>query len=111
MKRIFLAAALLACASAPFAQTAEAPKVPAVEVPKPKCGTQPQYPTSKVELQGESRRRAFERDLKTYQECMMTFIEERKAIMKANQEAATAAVEEFNGFVKKVNEARAAANQ
>ena len=111
MKRIFLAAALLACASTPFAQTAEAPKVPAVEVPKPKCGAQPQFPSSKLELQGESRRRAFDRDLKAYDECMKAFIEERKAIMKANQEATTAAVEEFNAFVKKVNEARAAANQ
>jgi hypothetical protein len=110
MKRIFLAAALLACASTPFAQTAEAPKAPAVEVPKPKCGAQPQYP-SKLELQGESRRRGFERDLKAYQDCMVGFIEEHKAIMKANQEAATAAIEEFNAFVKKLNEARAAANQ
>ena len=111
MKRIFLAAVLFACASTPFAQTAEAPKVPPVEVPKPKCGTQPQHPGKLEGLQSDSRRRAFERDLKAYDECMKTFIEERKAIMKANQEAASAAVEEFNAFVKKVNEARAAANQ
>jgi len=35
---------------------------------------------------------------------MMAFIEERKVVLKANQDAANAAVAEFNARMKRLNE-------
>ncbi len=100
MKRIAVAIALLVCASAPFAQN--------VEVPKPKCEPKPEFP-GRLAMQVESRRRLFERELKTYKDCMTAYLEERKAAANANTTAANAAIEEFNATMKKINAEQEAA--
>jgi hypothetical protein len=102
MKRIALAIAVLACASAPFAQT--------VDVPKPKCEPKPEFP-GRLAMQVDSRRRLFERELKTYKECMTAYLEDRKTASNANLAAGNAAVEEFNATMKKINADQEAARE
>ena len=100
MKRITLAAILLAFATAPLAQV--------VDVPKPKCEPKPEYP-GRLALQTESRRRLFERDVKNYKDCMTAYLEDRKAASSANLAAGNAAVEEYNTTMKKINAEQEAA--
>ena len=96
MKRIFLGAALLLAAGAVAAQSSE--------VPPHKCLQKPKRPGARM-LEEASVRRNFERDVKEYRECMTSYVEERKAAMKANEVAANAAIEEYNATVKALNEA------
>jgi hypothetical protein len=105
MKRILPALAAALFASAAFGQAA-AP----VDIPAHKCEPKPEYP-GRLALQTETRRKAFEREVKNYQECMTKYLDARKAFMKANEEAANAAIAEYNTLMKKINEAQAAANQ
>lgn len=101
MKRIALAAAFLLGAATAFAQS------PA-EVQKPKCEPKPDYP-GRLAMTVDSKRKLFDREMKAYKECVMAYVEERKAAIKANDAAANAAVDEYNGVVKKIQEEQAAA--
>ena len=71
-----------------------------VEQPKPKCEDPGPFP-GRVGMQTEDRRNKFIKGIENYKNCMMGFIEERKAVIKANETAARAAIEEFNGRMKK----------
>ena|ERR1700682_3791294 len=108
MKRFALAATLVLAASAAFAQ-APAP-APAPDVPKAKCEPKPEFP-GRLAMQSDTRRKLFEREFKTYADCMRAYVEERNAAAKANMEAGNAAVTEYNDAAKKVNDAREAAKQ
>jgi hypothetical protein len=101
MKRITLAAILLAAATTPFAQAPEAPKH--------KCEPKPEYP-GRLAMQSDTRRGLFERELKNYQTCMNAYLAERKAVMKANEDNANEAISEYNAVMKKINEDQKAAN-
>ncbi|MGZ5080250.1 MAG: hypothetical protein ACXWHZ_12440 [Usitatibacter sp.] len=103
MKRIALATAFFLGAATAFAQSP-------VEVQKPKCEPKPDYP-GRLGMTVDSKRKVFDRDMKTYKECMMAYIEERKAAIKANDAAANAAVDEYNGLMKKIQEEQNAARQ
>jgi hypothetical protein len=96
MKRIAIAAAFIVGASAAYAQNPG-------DVPKPKCENKPEYP-GRLAMTSDSRRKVFDRDMKAYKECMMAYIEDRKASIKANDAAANAAVDEYNGVMKKIQE-------
>jgi hypothetical protein len=96
MKRIILAAALLACATTPFAQGSE--------TPKPQCDPKPEYP-GRLVMQSDTRAKAFNNDVKKYAECMKKFVADRQAATKENSDAANAAIEEYNGVMKKINAA------
>ena len=132
MKRITLAAALLACAGTPFAQymkpppapprEIEAPKQPAdaprpgvataaprVEVPKHKCEPRPVFPSGASQMAQENRRKNFERDLENYKACMSAYFDERKAMHEMNAALHKGAIEEYNATVKAINEAQEAA--
>ena len=74
-----------------------------IEQPKPKCEDPGPYP-GRVGMQTEDRRNKFIKGVENYRNCMMAFIEERKVVLKANQDAANAAVTEFNARMKKLNE-------
>lgn len=99
MKRFVIAAA--------FALAANVPVVHA-EVPKPKCDPTPEYP-GRLAMQSDNRRKAFERELKTYQECINNYLAERKAAMKAEEDAANKTIADYNDAMKKINEAQKAA--
>ena len=94
MKRILLAAAL--CATSAFA-AAQQPTVPG-----PKCDPKPQRPGESL-LSDPGVRRTFERDVKTYSDCMKKYIEEQKAIALAHHNAANAAIEEYNRTAEAIN--------
>ncbi len=102
MKRILLAASLALFATTPFAQ--------APDVPKHKCEPKPEYP-GRLALQSDTRRSLFEREVKAYQTCMNKYLDERKVVMKANEENANAAIAEYNEVMKKINADQAAANK
>ena len=102
MKRIILAALLVACATTPFAQV--------TDVPKHKCEPKPEYP-GRLAMQSDSRRGLYDREVKAYQACMNAYLDQRKAAMKANEENANAAIAEYNEVMKKLNTDQAAANK
>lgn len=91
MKRTLIAASLLATTAA-FAQQ------PA-DVPKPKCEPKPSYPGMRMREDATAMRN-FKRDHDNYKKCMTDYLEERKVSIKAHENAANAAVEEFNATMK-----------
>jgi hypothetical protein len=103
MKR-FLLAALLSGAASAFAQA------PAAETPKPKCEDPPAYP-GRVGMQTDERRNRFLKAVENYKTCMLAFVDERKAVIKANENAAREAIETFNNRMKQLNEEQAKANE
>lgn len=126
MKRLTLAAALLACPGMPFAveympmttspqveapkQRTEPPKAGAmptvhVEVPKYNCEPKPVFPGGAAMRAMENKRRQYERDIENYKKCMLGYIEERKAMHEANLNMHKAAIEEYNTTMKEINEA------
>jgi hypothetical protein len=102
MKRIILAAALLAVATTPCAQ--------AMDIQKPQCEPKPEYP-GRLVMQSDTRAKIFNNELKKYADCMKKFIADRQAAAKENSEAANAAIEDYNVVVKKVNAAIEEAKQ
>lgn len=100
MKHVFLATALLAACATASAQQA-------VEVPKAKCEPVPQMP-SRVMMADKMVRRTFDNDLKAYKECMTGYLDQRKAVISANTEAANATINDFNAVMKTLNEASGA---
>lgn len=101
MKRIILATGLAALCAVAFAQAPEGAKKP--EIAKPSCSPTPEYPGGEG-MRADVKRRSFERDLKAYRECMLGYIEERKANATANMDAANSAINEYNTVMKKINE-------
>ena len=99
MKSTLLSAAVLAAVSitAAPAVLAQAP-----EVPKLKCD-KPEYP-GRLRMQSDNARKVFERDMKSYKDCITGYIDQRKAAIEANQAAAQAAVDEHNTVMKKVQD-------
>src|SRR5436190_24341372 len=97
MKRILPALAAALFASAAFGQA-----TPPTDVPAHKCEPKPEYP-GRLGMQSDIRRKAFERDVKNYQDCMNKDLESRKVAMKANEDAANSAIAEYNALMKKIN--------
>ena len=101
MKRLALAATLIATAGLAFAQ-AEAPKAaPAPDLPKPKCDPKPEYP-GRLAMQLDLRRNSFNRELAAYKTCMMAYVEEHKAQQAAHFQAANGAIQDYNDTMKKI---------
>lgn len=97
MNRATLAAGLLlgAASTLTFAQAADVPKV--------KCEPKPTLPGARL-MEEPSVRKRFQTDLDNYKKCMTGYLDERKAAIAANQEAANAAIEEYNKLMKDLTE-------
>jgi len=105
MKRmLFAAAALVGAATVPlsFAQS-----TPPTDVPKMRCDPKPQLPGARL-MEEPSVRKRFQADLDTYKKCMNEYLEARKAAIKAHEIAANAAIEEYNGTMKALQDAQKA---
>ena len=89
MKRIVLTV-LLALGSTLAAAQAVAPM---------NCGTTPEYPGR---LGSDTQKRVFDKAYRTYDTCVRAYVEERRVAIKANEEAAAKAIEEFNALVTKM---------
>jgi hypothetical protein len=96
MIRLLLAAALAAASFG--AQAADAPNIP-----QPKCDEAPKAP-GKAMREDDFAMKRFKRDVKAYQDCMKVYIDERQAVMKANQDAANAAAEQYNKAMTEIND-------
>lgn len=105
MKHIVLAAVLAA-----FALPIHAADAPKADVPKPACDPKPEFP-GRLAMQSDNRRKQFQHEMDKYKECMVGYIDQRKATSIANTEAANAAVDDFNATMKKINEDIAAARE
>ena len=95
MNRLLLAGLVLAASNA-LAQA------PASGVPQPKC-PKPQVPGEMMRSEASVTKR-FNQDVDNWQKCMKSYIDERQAVMKANEEAANAAIKDYNDTVKSLNE-------
>lgn len=93
MKRTALALGLAFSATLAHAQ--------APEVPAPKCEPKPVYP-GLSSMRYEKDRDAFQASLKAYQDCVKAYVDDRRKAMKANDDAARAAVEEHNAVMTKI---------
>lgn len=102
MKRLSYVAALVfgAATTLTLAQT------PA-EIPKPKCEPKPVLPGARM-MEEASVRKRFQSDIDAYKKCMNTYLDERKAAIKANEVAANAAIEDYNGTMKALADAQKA---
>jgi len=95
MNRFLLAAALVAASNA-FAQSA-------APIPKPSC-EKPKLPGEMMRSDASVTKR-YNQDVEAWQKCMKGYIDERQAVMKANEEAANAAIKDYNDTIKSLNEA------
>jgi hypothetical protein len=101
MKSIVLALIPAFASTAALAQAPAAPAAPAApQVAPAKCEPKPVYPGLKA-MQDENDVAKFRETLRNYQLCMKTYIDERKAIVKAHTEAANAATAEHNAVIEK----------
>ncbi|HZZ93346.1 MAG TPA: hypothetical protein VFE23_12350 [Usitatibacter sp.] len=96
MKRILIAAAVLGAASVHAQGTPS-------DLPKPKC-EKPQMPGEMMRSEPSVTKR-FNQDVDRWEKCMKAYIDERQAAMKANEEAANAAIKDYNDTIKALNEA------
>ena len=94
MKRSAVAVFLLSAAAT--AAWAQAPGVP-----EQKCEPKPTYPGLK-NLKSDVEVKAFEGQIKSYKECIMAYITERKASVKAHEAASNAAADEHNKVMEKI---------
>jgi hypothetical protein len=108
MKRFAIAAAIALAFAIPAAHAADpaSPAVPAV--PAAKCDPRPEYP-GRLALQSDTRAKEFRKELDTYKDCVNAYLADRKAAVKANEDAANAIIAEYNATMKKINEAQTAA--
>jgi hypothetical protein len=95
MKKTALAIATFAWLGAAQAQ----------EVPKLNCDPKPEYP-GRLGMSVDSKRKLFERDMKKYQECVKVYLDERNTAIKANDVAGKAAYEDYQTFMKQIQEAQ-----
>ena len=109
MKRFIIAIVALGASLALAQAPAPAPAAkPTVEMPKPKCEDPGAYP-GRVGMQTEDRRNRFIKAVENYRLCMVAFVEERRAVVDANQSAAKQAIEDLNARIKRINDEQAAA--
>ena len=94
MKRLAIAAAILSTYA--FAASAQP-----TNVPEQKCEPKPTYPGLK-HFKSDVEVKAFEGQIKSYKECIMGYIADRKASIKANEQAANAATDEHNKVMEKI---------
>ena len=102
LQRATLAFALAALATAAAAQTAApaadaSPSGNPVVLPKPQCGDKPEHPGR---LASDNQKRNWRRDANTYLECFKKYVEDQRALAQRYQDAANAAIEEYNAAVK-----------
>jgi hypothetical protein len=97
MKRLTIAAALVLGATTTTLTFAQAQP----EVPKFKCEPRPELPGERM-MEEVSVRKRFQSDLDAFKKCMNNYLDERKAVIKANENAANAAIEDYNATMKKL---------
>ncbi len=100
MKRLALLAALAIAAPAALAQ---APAAAPVDAPKPKCEDPGPYP-GRIAMRDTARRGRFLKSIEVYKTCMLNFVDERKAVIRANEVAARTAIEDYNAKMKHYND-------
>jgi hypothetical protein len=100
-------------AAALFSSLAFAALAQPTNVPEQKCEPKPTYPGLKA-LKSDVEVKAFEGQIKSYKECVMGYISDRKSAIKANEQAASAAADEHNRVMDKIRadqEAQRAASE
>lgn len=96
----FLAATAAFAATAALAQP--------TDVPKAACEPKPSYPGLKA-MKSDVEVKAFEASMKTYKECVVKYISDRKTSAKQHLEAENAAAKEYNDVMGKIRSDQEAA--
>ena len=91
---------LLACAL--LAATVCARAAEPAPIPKPDCGATPKVPGSQMR-NDDFTMKHFKADVKKFQECLKSYVEEHQAIAKAHSDAASVAAEDYNKAVNDIN--------
>jgi hypothetical protein len=78
------------------------------DVPKQACDPKPTYPGLKA-MKSDVEVKAFESSMKTYKECIVKYISDRKTSVKAHQEAENNAAKEYNEVMGKIRSDQEAA--
>ena len=91
MKRLALSAAL--ALGTTLAAAAEAPPPPM------DCGPTPEYPGR---LGSDYQKKTFDTAYKKFDKCVRQYVEDRKVMIKANEDAAQKAIDDFNALVLKM---------
>ena len=71
------------------------------DVPKPTCEPKPSYPGLKA-MKSDVEVKAFEASMKSYKECVVKYISDRKTSIKAHQEAENSAAKDYNDTMGKI---------
>ncbi|MEO8740057.1 MAG: hypothetical protein ABI537_10180 [Casimicrobiaceae bacterium] len=101
----FAAVASFLAISALAQQPAPAPTgTAAVAVPPPTCA-KPEFPGA---FSDQRRFDRFNKDSKTYTDCIKKYIAETKAVADANIAAGNAAIKDFNAYIEEVDARQAA---
>jgi hypothetical protein len=97
----FLVSAIVATAA--FGQTPApaAPATPDPNVPKHACVKAGEFPGG---LASDMQRRAWQKEVTAYADCLKRFIADQKALADPHLKAFNAAVDEYNESVRKYNE-------
>ena len=66
-------------------------------VAKHKCGELPVWPGRKA---ADLQRRGFETGMKTYGDCIRGYIDDRRAVIRANEAVARTAIEDYNSALE-----------
>jgi hypothetical protein len=109
--RPFRLAALAAAFAIPVVALAQTPAPaqsipappPGVEVPKPTCKRPDEYPGN---LASDLRKKAWDKDVSAYIDCMKKFIEEQTGLGNAHYTAAQRAIESTNKDIQDFNAAK-----
>jgi hypothetical protein len=91
----------LACFVHPAGAQTAAPATPVV-MPKPNCGEKPEHPGR---LASDNRKRSWRKEANAYLECFNKYVNEQRALAQRYQDAANAAIDEYNATVKEMQAA------
>lgn len=102
IKPLFVAALIAAPLAAPLAAYADEDTAPVETVAPPDC-KKPVLP-SKVRRADDPSE--FTEKFEKYQKCVLAYADAQGKLAKAHQDAANAAINEFNAFVKSYNDSQ-----
>jgi hypothetical protein len=108
MRTARVRAVALALCSLAAAAAAQSPAPAPVVLPKPECGTKPEHPGR---LASDNRKRQWRNEANAYLECFNKYVNEQRVLAQRYQDAANAAIDEYNAAVKEMQAAIDAAAQ
>ncbi len=99
--RLLAALAFIVGAGSAGAQTPAPASAPATAIPKSTCAKPDHYPGR---LASDNNKKQWERDVRTWGECMKKYVADLQVQIDASIKAANASIEEYNAGIKDFQE-------